>query len=155
MQKFLSNMRFCEMEKTVEAVRKRELKLWNSECWLVLTVVHLQCAVPAVQCDSFRQSARRSPLFSVLTAASCLSSQVLGFEVDSINSVQFSNHTGWLSDFNGAAKCFSFIIIKSIDSFFYLCNNSAFLCWLVGPLTFVTAAILHGSDMEIIYWKLL
>lgn len=155
MQKFSSNMRFFWNGKTVEAVRKGGLKLWNSECWLVLTVVHLQRAVPAVQCDSFRQSARRSPLFSVLTAASCLSSQVLGFEVDSINSVQFSNHTGWLSDFNGAAKCFSFIIIKSIDSFFYLCNNSAFLCWLVRPLTFVTAAMLHGSDMEIIYWKLL
>ncbi len=41
----------------------------------------------------------RTSLFSVLTAASFLFSQVLGFEVDSINSVQFSNHTGWLSAF--------------------------------------------------------
>lgn len=38
-------------------------------------------------------------LFSVLTAASLLFSQVLGFEVDSINSVQFSNHTGRVTAF--------------------------------------------------------
>lgn len=37
-------------------------------------------------------------IFSCLNSCFCLfSPQVLGFEVDSINSVQFSNHTGWLS----------------------------------------------------------
>lgn len=56
-----------------------------------------------------------------------LAPQVLGFEVDSINSVQFSNHTGWLSTVGTHCPTVIAVVINMVLFYIWMSGMSSHL----------------------------